>query len=103
LIAPRGHIALIDNPEALDISIAKPKALTISWEFMFARSMFGTDDITAQRDLLNRVSQMIEAGTLQSTVTERAEPLTVDTLTAAHKRQESGRVIGKKVLPGLSS
>jgi hypothetical protein len=27
----------------------------------------------------------------------------VDTLTAAHKRQKSGRVIGKKVLPGLSS
>lgn len=103
LIAPRGHIALIDDPANLDISPAKPKALTISWEFMFTRSMFATADITAQRDLLNRVSQMIDAGTLQSTVTERAEALTVDTLTEAHKRQESGRVIGKQVLPGLSS
>lgn len=102
-IAPRGHIALIDDPANLDISIAKPKALTISWEFMFTRSMFDTDDITAQRDLLNRVSQMIDAGTLQSTVTERAEALTVETLTEAHKRQESGRVIGKQVLPGLYS
>ncbi|WP_394177961.1 zinc-binding alcohol dehydrogenase family protein [Yoonia maritima] len=101
LIAPRGHITLIDDPENLDISIAKPKALTISWEFMFTRSMFGADDITAQRDLLNRVSQLIDAGTLQSTVTERADALTVETLTAAHKRQESGRVIGKQVLPGL--
>lgn len=103
LIAPRGHIALIDDPANLDISLAKPKALTISWEFMFTRSMFDTDDITAQRDLLNRVSQMIDAGTLRSTVTERAEALTVGTLTEAHKRQESGRVIGKQVLPGLSS
>jgi len=68
---------------------------------MFTRSMFGADDITAQRDLLNRVSQLIDAGTLQSTVTERADALTVETLTAAHKRQESGRVIGKQVLPGL--
>lgn len=102
-IAPRGHIALIDDPEAMDISIAKPKALSISWEFMFTRSMFETADITVQRDLLNRVSQMVDAGTLQSTVTERWDALTVETLTDAHKRQESGRVIGKQVLPGLSS
>ena len=102
-IAPRGHIALIDDPERLDISAAKPKALTISWEFMFTRSMFSTSDIIAQRDLLDRVSQMIDAGTLQSTVTERADVLTVEALTNAHKRQESGRVIGKQVLPGFSS
>ena len=43
LIAPRGHIALIDDPQGLDIAPAKPKALTLSWEFMFTRSMFGTD------------------------------------------------------------
>ncbi|WP_339641278.1 zinc-binding alcohol dehydrogenase family protein [Jannaschia helgolandensis] len=103
LIAPRGHIALIDDPGNLDIGPAKPKALTISWEFMFTRSMFETVDITVQRDLLNRVSDMIDAGTLQSTVTERADALTVETLTQAHKLQESGRVIGKQVLPGLPS
>ncbi|MCX8228174.1 MAG: zinc-binding alcohol dehydrogenase family protein [Sulfitobacter sp.] len=103
LIAPRGHIALIDDPQNINITDAKPKALTISWEFMFTRSMFNTADIAVQRDLLNRVSEMIDAGTLQSTVTERADMLTVETLTDAHKRQESGRVIGKQVLPGLSS
>jgi zinc-binding alcohol dehydrogenase family protein len=103
LIAPRGHIALIDDPQSINISDAKPKALTISWEFMFTRSMFNTADIAVQRDLLNRVSAMIDAGTLQSTVTERADVLTVETLTTAHKRQESGRVIGKQVLPGLSA
>lgn len=103
LIAPRGHIALIDDPRNLDISAAKPKALTLSWEFMFTRSMFNTADITVQRDLLCRVSEMIDAGRLQSTVTERADALTIDTLTAAHKRQQSGRVIGKQVLPGLSA
>ena len=102
LIAPRGHVALIDDPQGLDIAPAKPKALTLSWEFMFARSMFASD-MEAQRDLLNRVSAMLEAGELISTVTERAEALTVQTLTAAHERQESGRVIGKQVLPGLSA
>ena len=102
LIAPRGHVALIDDPQGLDIASAKPKALTLSWEFMFSRSMFASD-MEAQRDLLNRVSAMLDAGELISTVTERAEVLTVQTLTAAHERQESGRVIGKQVLPGLSA
>ena len=101
LIAPRGQIALIDDPETLDIKAAKPKALSIHWEFMFTRSMFETEDITAQRDLLNRVSEMIDAGTLQSTVTERGETLTIEALRAAHTRQESGRVIGKQVLGGF--
>lgn len=103
LIAPRGHVALIDDPEDLDIAPAKPKALTISWEFMFTRPMFGTADIAAQRSLLNRVSAMLDQGVLQSTVTERAAGLSAETLTEAHKRQESGRVIGKQVLPGLSA
>ncbi len=101
MIAPRGHVALIDDPENFDIAPAKPKALTISWEFMFTRSMFGTKDIEVQRELLNRVSAMLDAGDLISTVTERASELTVETLTDAHLRQESGRVIGKQVLPGF--
>jgi len=101
LIAPRGQIALIDDPEALDIKVPKPKALSIHWEFMFTRSMFGTEDIGAQRDLLNRVAEMIDAGTLQSTVTEKGDALTVDALRAAHLKQESGRVIGKQVLGGF--
>ncbi|WGW05993.1 zinc-binding alcohol dehydrogenase family protein [Tropicibacter oceani] len=101
VIAPRGQIALIDDPQALDIKTAKPKALSIHWEFMFTRSMFGTKDIAVQRDLLNRVSAMIDAGTLQSTVTEQAGQLSADTLRAAHIRQESGSVIGKQVLSGF--
>ena len=45
LIKPRGHIALIDDTRSLDIISGKPKALSFSWEFMFARSMHQTDDI----------------------------------------------------------
>lgn len=101
LIAPRGHVALIDDPKTLDMSIAKPKALTVSWEFMFTRSMFETDDMAAQSHLLNRVAGMLDDGTLRSTVTERAAVLDPETLAQAHRRQESGRVIGKQVLPGL--
>lgn len=101
LIAPRGSVALIDDPDRLDIRPAKPKALTISWEFMFTRSMFDTSDIGVQRDLLNRIAALIDAGTLKSTVTERAHQMSVEALLAAHARQESGRVIGKQVLGGF--
>ncbi len=101
LIKPRGHIALIDDPQSLDIASIKPKALSFSWEFMFTRSMFQTDDMEKQHELLNRVSKLIDEGTLISTVTNNLGNLTVETLKEAHRQQESGRVIGKNVLRGF--
>lgn len=101
LIKPRGHIALIDDPQSLDINSIKQKALSFSWEFMFARSMFQTDDIAKQHELLNRVSELIDDGTLISTVTKNLGKVSVKTLKEAHVQQESGRVIGKNVLDGF--
>ncbi len=101
LIKPRGHIAIIDDPQSIDIASIKLKALSFSWEFMFARSMFQTDDIEKQHDLLNRVSALIDDGKLISTVTNHLGTISVETLTDAHVQQESGRVIGKNVLDGF--
>ncbi|WP_372370871.1 zinc-binding alcohol dehydrogenase family protein [Candidatus Uabimicrobium sp. HlEnr_7] len=101
LIKPRGHVALIDDPESLDILPGKYKALTFSWEFMFTRSMYQTNDIEKQHDLLNRVSELIDNGTLMSTVTNHLGKISAETLKAAHAQQESGRVIGKNVLDGF--
>lgn len=101
LIKPRGHIALIDDPQSLDINSIKMKSLSFSWEFMFARSMFQTEDIEKQHELLNKVSELIDEGTLISTATSNLGNLTVETLMEAHVQQESGRVIGKNVLSGF--
>lgn len=103
LIKPRGHIALIDDPQGLNINTIKLKALSFSFEFMFTRSMFQTEDIEKQHELLNRVSKLIDDGTLVSTVTNNLGPLSVATLKEAHIQQESGRVIGKNVLDGFTS
>ncbi|MEL6383890.1 MAG: zinc-binding alcohol dehydrogenase family protein, partial [Cyanobacteria bacterium J06626_18] len=103
LIKPRGHIALIDDPDALDITALKPKALSFSWEFMFARSMFQTDDMDAQHKLLNRVSALLDDGTLLPTVNNRGGTLNAENLRAAHELQESGKAIGKTVLDGLTA
>jgi zinc-binding alcohol dehydrogenase family protein len=101
LIKPRGHVTLIDDPQSLEINAGKRKALTFSWEFMFTRSMFHTDDIEKQHELLNRVSVLIDNGTLISTVTGNLGKISAETLKAAHELQESGRVIGKNVLDGF--
>ncbi|MFM0398699.1 zinc-binding alcohol dehydrogenase family protein [Paraburkholderia aspalathi] len=97
---PQGHITLIDN---FDDSIApfKPKSITISWEMMFTRSLFQTADMDAQRRLLKEVSEMVDAGLLQTTLTHVEGPLTAANLRRAHERIETGKAIGKTVLEGF--
>ncbi len=102
LIKPRGHIALIDDPESLDVMSLKSKALSLSWEFMFTRSMFQTEDMDVQHKLLNRVSALLDDRTLVSTVNNHGGSLNVENLRAAHEFQESGKAIGKTVLDGIN-
>lgn len=100
LIKPRGHIALIDDPPNLDIATIKPKALSLSWEFMFTRSMFKTHDMEVQGALLNRVADLLDNGKLVSTVNHHGGELSVANLRAALELQASGTAIGKTVLDG---
>ena len=102
LIKPRGRIALIDDPRSLDIIPLKTKALTVGWEFMFTRSMFQTEDMDVQHELLNRVADLLDDGTLVSTVNEHVGAMNVANLRRAHELQESGAAIGKTVLDGLT-
>jgi zinc-binding alcohol dehydrogenase family protein len=101
LIKPRGHIALIDDPKVLDILPLKRKAVSVSWEFMFTRSMFQTEDMDAQHLLLNSVADLLDDGTLISTVNRQGGTLSVASLRSAHELQESGTAIGKTVLDGF--
>ncbi|MBT9316052.1 zinc-binding alcohol dehydrogenase family protein [Leptothoe spongobia] len=102
LIKPRGHIALIDDPKSLDVVPLKSKALSLSWEFMFARSMFQMEDMDEQHRLLNQVADLLDSGTLISTVNKHGGALNVENLRSAHEFQESGVAIGKTVLDGFS-
>ena len=103
LIKPRGHIAMIDDPQALDIAAIKLKALSFSWEFMFARSMFQTEDMDVQHKLLNRVADLLDEGTLIATVNRHGGEMGVANLRSALALQESGEAIGKTVLHGFNS
>ena len=98
LIAPQGRFALIDDPATLDIKPFKQKSVSTHWEFMFTRSMFATADILEQGHLLDEVARLADAGTLRTTWTETAGPITAANLRQVHARIESGKAKGKIVL-----
>ena len=98
-IRPQGHIVLIDDPvEPIDITAFKFKSVTISWEFMYTRSMFETDDIAEQGKLLSTVAQLLDEGTLVTTRQKTLTGLTPENIQAMHIKQESGTMMGKQVL-----
>jgi zinc-binding alcohol dehydrogenase family protein len=98
LLAPFGKLALIDDPDSLDIAKIKPKSLSLHWEFMFARSMYKAKDMHEQGHLLNRVAELVDQGYIQTTTGKNLGVINADNLKAAHEELESGRSIGKIVL-----
>jgi len=98
VLAPQGQLALIDDPATLDVVPLKRKSISLHWELMFTRSMYGTPDMVRQHELLNRVAAMVEQGTLKTTLSEHAGSLTADNLRRVHALIESGRAHGKIVL-----
>jgi len=101
-LAPQGRLALIDDPEqALDIMQLKRKSLSLHWELMFTRSLFETADMIEQHRLLNRVAELVDAGTLQTTLGEHFGSINAANLRRAHALLESGTAKGKIVLEGF--
>ena len=99
IIRPQGHIVSITaSSKPLNLDLLKTKSVTFSWELMYTRSMFTTEDITRQHHILNEVSQLLENGILKSTLTTTLKGFTVENLKKAHEMQESGKTIGKTVI-----
>lgn len=102
VLAPQGKLALIDDPETmLDVRKMKRKSLSLHWELMFTRSMFQTDDMVRQGELLNDVAGLIDAGTIKTTLGENYGTINAENLKRAHASIESGKAIGKIVLQGF--
>ncbi len=102
IIAPQGKIALIDDPVGgVDIMKLKQKSVSLHWEFMFVRPMFKTADIAEQAALLNKVSELIDAGKIKTTLGENLGAINAENLIKAHTKIESNTSIGKIVLEGF--
>ncbi len=99
LIKPQGHIASItgsSNPIALNK--LKSKSVSFSWELMFTRAMFNTDDMIAQHEILNKVAALVDQKEIKSTLNVTLKGFTVENLKRAHALSESGKTIGKIVI-----
>jgi NADPH2:quinone reductase len=99
IIKPQGHIVSITgSSKPLNLDLLKMKSVTFSFEFMYTRSMFTTEDMEKQHLILNEIGRLFDTGILKSTLTTTLEGFTVDNLKEAHRMQESGKTIGKTVI-----
>lgn len=99
-IAPQGRFGLIDDPTSLDVTKFKRKSVSVHWELMFTRALFGTADMIGQNRLLNEVAALVDAGLIRTTLAERFGTINADNLKRAHALLESGKARGKVVLEG---
>lgn len=100
-LAPQGKLGLIDDPQSFDVTKLKRKSLSLHWELMYTRSLFETPDMQQQHVILTRVAELIDAGTLKTTVGEHFGRIDAANLRRAHALLESGKAKGKIVLEGF--
>ena len=101
VIAPQGKLALIDDPDSLDVVPLKRKAISLHWELMFTRSLFHTHDMQRQHDILQQIGELVDDNTLKTTAGEHHGIINAANLRQAHALIESGRARGKIVLSGF--
>ncbi|CAG8863440.1 Zinc-type alcohol dehydrogenase-like protein [Pseudomonas fluorescens] len=101
VLRPQGKLALIDDPEHLDIMPLKRKSLSVHWELMFTRSLYHTEDMIKQHQLLERISDLIDEGVIKTTLGEHFGTISASNLKRAHALIESGKAKGKLVLEGF--
>ncbi|RWU08408.1 zinc-binding alcohol dehydrogenase family protein [Pedobacter chitinilyticus] len=96
LIKPQGHIASITGSATpVALNKLKTKSASFSWEFMYTRSTFQTEDMIEQHQILNKVADLLDEGILVNTLTQTFQGLSAESLKQAHQQLESGTTIGK--------
>lgn len=104
IIKPQGSICGIvdtENDTPLLMNKLKNKSVRFCWEFMFTRSMFETEDVSVQHDILNQAADLFDQKVLFTTLTENLGAINAKNLIQAHKQLESGKTIGKIALEGF--
>jgi NADPH2:quinone reductase len=101
VIAPQGKFGLIDDPKPFEFSKLKGKSASLHWESMFVRSSFQTPDMVEQHNLLNEVADMVDGGTIRTTIAENLGRINAENLRRTHAMVESNRTRGKLVLEGF--
>ncbi|MBO9585048.1 MAG: zinc-binding alcohol dehydrogenase family protein [Flavobacterium sp.] len=96
LIKPQGHIASITgSSEPVALNKLKSKSVSFSWELMYTRSMYQTEDMVEQHNILNIVADLLDDGILKTTLNTTLNGFSAENLKKAHELLESGKTIGK--------
>lgn len=101
IIQPQGRICSIiraKDEQPLQLNPLMHKSVGFEWELMFTRSMFQTEDMEQQHELLEQVSTLVDQRVLRTTMRQNFGEMTAENLSRAHARLESGEMIGKLVL-----
>jgi NADPH2:quinone reductase len=100
-VAPQGKVVLIESQAPIDARDLMRKSVSLHWELMFTRPMFGTPDMIEQHRLLDAVADLVDHGRIRHTMTRNLGPMTAARLREAHALVESGGMIGKVVLDAI--
>ncbi|QRM90237.1 zinc-binding alcohol dehydrogenase family protein [Lacinutrix sp. WUR7] len=101
LIKPQGKFGFIDDPKVMNVMPFKGKAVSTHIELMFTRAMFQTEDMIEQHNILNKASELIDNGTIKTTLGENFGTINAENLRKAHAFLETGKAKGKIVLEGF--
>lgn len=101
LIKPQGKIcSIVETARPVNLDLLKSKSASFVWEFMFTRSMFQTQDMAAQGEILGKIGQLIDSNSIKTTLNQVLSPISAENLRNAHAQIEAGNTIGKIVLSG---
>jgi NADPH:quinone reductase-like Zn-dependent oxidoreductase len=70
---------------------------------MFTRSLFKTDDMIEQHNILAEVASLVDKGVIKTTFAQHFGKINAENLKKAHALLESGKSRGKIVLEGFES
>ncbi len=102
VLLPRGKLGLIDAPGPMDLRLLMQKNLSAHYEDMgMTTKLLSGDEWLRHHRILERVTDLVEAGPLRSTLTEVVGRIDAATLRRAHAVLESGRARGKMALEGV--
>ena len=99
IIAPQGSVSsIVETKELVDLNLLKSKSVSFTWEFMFTRSMYKTQDLIEQQNILNAIANLIDDESLVTTLSKEIKPINAENMRKAHTIIEQGSAIGKIVL-----
>lgn len=98
LMAPQGHLGLIDDPKMFDIIPFKRKSIGVHWEFMFTRSMYATPDLQQQHAILSEVATLVDTGKIRHTATRIIDGFDETAFAQAYSFLGEGHHHGKVII-----